>query len=149
MIKLKVPAITLEQMKFALEVAHRASDRQIPIDPTKRSITIVDDNGNEEYTLSFTDKPFNRAMIAIRDALANERGESDRDLFMAVMTRIQAMAEAAEWPMNSEYVKRNNEGEVTEIEEPLLAAASVCELSFRSMRFDKFKFRRAVKDFLA
>lgn len=128
-----------EEIVFAMLAGDAAAKLKTPVEnPSLYGINLVDEKNGKVSRLTFTDNPFNRAMLAVKD-------HSKGDQFISIMMRILSLHEILENDKLKEWVRISDDGS-EEIADALIYAAAKAPLSLRK----KFRIRdilRFAKEF--
>lgn len=128
--------ITLDELKFAMQVWAGAFTGRIPVDGeaiTKKSVTFGDS------TISFTNIPENRAAFAIMDAFKEDDHKGGN-----VLARIMCLLPALDEPLFDRFVKRFPERHEALVSE--FALRAVAGLTFGQA---DFRTKKTVKQLMA
>ena len=88
--------------------------------PALKALNLVDEKGNA-LTVRFTDRPMNRAGMAVVSHFTGEK-------FKSIMMRLLALHDIYEHPKLSQWVRKDSDGR-TELAESILAAAARAALT--------------------
>jgi hypothetical protein len=139
MIKERVAAVSLDEMKFALHLMSAAANLTLPMEsPAARHCNIFDERTGETLRLSFPDKPTNRAIFALADHFAFETSAAILQRFTALY-RIKSRAEFGRW------IRRKDT--FTEFEDAILHAAGKANLQWGGKSFNIRELAKLAEDF--
>jgi hypothetical protein len=118
-----------EELMFAFNVADAAASLRMPVEnPGTKSIKLLDEKKGKVRTIALTDRPMNRAMLAVGEHFKGDK-------FKALMWRLLAMHDILEDPRLASWVRQASDGR-TEIAESLLAAAARARMTTKKNTFD-------------
>lgn len=124
-----------EELMFALALGDAAATLKAPVEnPSLQGINFVDEKTAQVMRLSLTDRPINRAALAVRDHFKGDK-------FVSIMMRLFALFDVVEHKLVQRWVRKSQDRRGHEIAESLVHAAAIAPLTTRR----KFKVSDLVR----
>lgn len=141
-----------EEFRFCCGLMNAAYSGQMPVNPTKGTISIEDEESDEIHEIRFTDTPFNRAMHAVRAHYWETRLEEQQGEFMSMMHRLNCFGDFVRLCMQQNDARiapfvQLKDGELSGIDDALLEAAATVKVGKKGFaRKEMFAKARELAD---
>lgn len=128
-----------KELMFALSVGHAAATLKMPVEnPELMGVNLRDEQSGQVMRISLTDRPMNRAMLALREQFKGDK-------FVNIGMRRWALARIMEHKAVQEWIRKGPDG-FMEVADSLVYAAARGSLSKR-FRFNVREIVRLAREY--